>query len=46
MKPRDFWALHPLEFHWIAEARRVPKMYGALTESEVADLYESTYGSI
>lgn len=40
MPPEQFWRLHPLEFWWIADARRPPKMYGHLTEDEMADLYE------
>jgi hypothetical protein len=30
---------------WLIEAKRPPKMYGSLTESEVRDLYYATFGS-
>lgn len=29
----------PIEFHWEVELRRGPKMYGKMTETEVADIY-------
>ena len=44
LRPKDFWRLTPREVWWLAEAKRPPKMYGSLTESEVRDLYEATYG--
>lgn len=34
----------PDEFWWLAEAHKPPKMYGSMTESEVADIYEEAYG--
>lgn len=41
MRPRDFWALYPDEFWWLADARKPPKTYaGGLSEADVADLYE------
>lgn len=40
MRPKDFWALHPVEFWWLVEARRKEKMYGSLTETEVAELHK------
>lgn len=40
MAPEQFWRLTPLEFWWIADARRPKKMYGNMTEDEVAELYE------
>jgi hypothetical protein len=40
MPPAQFWKLHPVEFWWQVDARRPKKMYGSLTENEVADLYE------
>lgn len=44
MRPKDFWRLHPIEWWWIAEAKKPPKMYGRMTESEVAELYRDTFG--
>jgi hypothetical protein len=44
MKPKEFWKLHPIEFYWIAEVRRPKRMYGNMTEDEVAEIYEETYG--
>ena len=29
----------PTEFHWEAELRRGPKMYGKMNEYEVAEIY-------
>lgn len=42
MSPRDFWTLTPEEIHWIVEAH--PRMYGSMTEDEVAEIYERAYG--
>jgi len=45
MRPREFWAMHPDEFWWLAEASRPRKVYaGGMTEDEVAELYEDAYG--
>lgn len=41
MKPAEFWALHPTEFWWIAEAKRAQTLYaGGMNEREVAELYD------
>ena len=40
MSPRDFWRMHPIEFWWLVDARRPKKMYGDMSEDEVAELYE------
>lgn len=32
--------MHPAELWWLIEAKRPPKMYGSMTENEVASLYE------
>jgi hypothetical protein len=40
MRPKDFWAMHPVEFWWMLDAKRPPKMYGSLKEEEIAELYE------
>jgi hypothetical protein len=42
--PGEFWALHPTEFWWLAEAHRPVKMYGSMSEDDVAQIYEETYG--
>lgn len=34
----------PLEVHWLIEARVPPKTYAGMTEWEVAELYEETFG--
>lgn len=44
MRPADFWRLHPVELHWLFEAATPPKMYGKLTEDQVAAEYERIYG--
>jgi hypothetical protein len=36
--------MHPVEVEWLLDAKKPPKMYGLLTEAEVAELYEETYG--
>jgi len=40
MAPDQFWRLHPAEFWWLVEARRPRKMYGALDEQDVEELYD------
>lgn len=45
MTPSQFWAMHPTEIHWVLEAIRPVKMYGNMTEDEVAEIYEETYGN-
>lgn len=35
--------MHPTEFWWMAEASRPVKMYGDMTEAEVADIYREAY---
>ncbi|RFA24346.1 hypothetical protein CAI21_21975 [Alkalilimnicola ehrlichii] len=44
MSPAEFWRLHPVEFWWLVQAKTPTRMYGSLTEDEVAELYEDTYG--
>jgi hypothetical protein len=44
MRPKDFWRLTPTEFWWLVDAKRPVKMYGSMTEFEVAQIYEDTYG--
>lgn len=44
MRPKDFWKLTPVELMWLIEAKRPVKMYGKLTEDEVAELYQYAYG--
>lgn len=36
--------MHPHEFWWMWEANRPPKSFGRLSESEVREIYEETYG--
>ncbi len=36
--------MDPQEFWWWVEAKRPPKMYGKMTEAEVEEIYEETYG--
>jgi hypothetical protein len=45
MRPKDFWRLTPTELWWMFDAKQPPKMYGDMTEAEVAAIYEETYGS-
>lgn len=45
MRPADFWRLTPAEFWLMVEAKKPVKMYGNLTEHQVAALYEEAYGS-
>jgi len=44
MSPSDFWALHPEEFWLIVEARTPVRMYGRMTEAEVARIYAEDFG--
>ena len=44
MRPKDFWRLHPTEFWWLYDLRKPVKMYGSLSESDVAELYQHAYG--
>lgn len=44
MRTVDFWALHPKEFNWLVDATRPVKMYGSMTEDQVAAEYERVYG--
>jgi len=45
MRPKDFWRLTPAEFWWLLDAKKPVKMYGKMTEYEVAAIYAETYGS-
>lgn len=38
--------MHPTEFWWLVEVYSPIKMYGSMTESEVEQLYEETYGDV
>lgn len=40
MRPKDFWALHPREFWWIAEAKQSQRRIGSLSEHEMGELHE------
>jgi len=44
MRPKDFWRVTPWEFWLLVEAKRPVKMYGKLTEFEVAEIYADAYG--
>lgn len=44
MRPVDFWGLSPLEFRWLLEVYKPVKMYGKMSEAEVAELYAKAYG--
>lgn len=44
MTPAEFWRLHPIEFYWLADMNRPKRMYGQMTEDEVRQIYEETYG--
>lgn len=46
MKPKDFWRLTIPEFWWLVDAHKPVKMYGSMTEYEVAAIYEETYGPL
>lgn len=45
LKPSEFWSLSPLELWWLLEAKQPPKMYGSMTEDQVAQIYEEEYGN-
>ena len=34
----------PVELFWLLEAKQPAKMYGSMTEQEVAEIYAETYG--
>lgn len=36
--------MHPIEVHWLVEHHTPVKMYGDMTEDEVAEIYRETYG--
>ena len=36
--PEQFWKMHPQEVWWLIDAKRPPKRYGHLVESEMNDL--------
>lgn len=38
--------MHPTEFWWLMDANRSVKMYGNMTEYEVAEIYEEAYGPV
>jgi hypothetical protein len=40
----QFWKADPRELWWLVEAVKPPKMYGKMTEDEVAEIYEEAYG--
>jgi hypothetical protein len=48
MAPSEFWRLTMYEFFLIWKAREPVKIYGsgkgAMTETEVREIYEKTYG--
>lgn len=44
LAPSEFWRLHPEEFWWSVEARTPVRMYGSMTENEVAEIYRKAYG--
>lgn len=44
MRPKDFWKLTPIEAMWLVDAKKPVKMYGKMTEHEVAEIYRQTYG--
>lgn len=44
LRPDDFWSLTVEEFWWYVELKTPVKMYGSMTESEVAQIYRETYG--
>jgi hypothetical protein len=37
--------MHPIEFWWLVEAKQPVRMYGSMTEAEVQQIYEETYGA-
>lgn len=42
MAPTEFWRLTPTDLFWLIDAKRPPKMYGSMTEDQVAELWEIT----
>jgi hypothetical protein len=36
--------MSPAELWWLIEAKQPVKMYGSMTEDEVRQIYEETYG--
>jgi hypothetical protein len=44
MRPKDFWRLTPAEFWWLLDAKKPVKFYGKMSEFEVAQIYNETYG--
>lgn len=36
--------MHPTEFWWLMDVHKPVKMYGKMTEYEVAAIYEEEYG--
>jgi len=32
--------MHPTDLFWLIDAKRPPKMYGSLTEDDVAEIHE------
>lgn len=44
MRPKDFWRLTSQEFWWLLDAKKPVKMFGKMTESEVAEIYADAYG--
>jgi len=40
----EFWQMAPIELWWLLEAKKPPKDYAGMSEYEVAELYEETYG--
>lgn len=45
MRPAEFWSMRPAELRWLIEAKLPAKKYaGGLTEAEVAERYQATYG--
>ena len=37
--------MDPAELWWLVENHKPAKMYGSMTEDEVAEIYERTYGA-
>lgn len=44
MRPSEFWGMTPTELWWLFDAKRPVRMYGKMTEHEVARIYRETYG--
>ena len=45
MSRDEFWRMDPAELWWLVEHHRPVKMYGSMTEDEVAQIYEEAYGA-